>query len=485
MSEYVMRTGSGTGLATRFLAVTTRPALTASLLLFGDLTALLVSGALAVGLRHLLDGGFNPVVYIPLWPVAGLFVLVYALVGLYPGVGLAPAEELRRLTLATTLVYLVLGAGTFLFKEGDAYSRAVFLGAWAFSVVLVPLSRALVRHLFAKKKWWGYPVLVLGAGKTGRMVVRTLKRQPGLGLKPVAVLDDDPEKHGALEGVPVVGGVELAPVIARELGIRHAIVAMPGVPRGKLLDLLEQYGGVFPHLVLIPDLFGFSSLWVSAQDLGGVLGLEVRQRLLFASPRILKRVMDVAIGAVGGLLLSPLLAAIAILIKMDSPGAVLYGHTRIGQGGRRFIAWKFRSMVVDADRVLEEYLAKRPELREEWERDQKLKNDPRVTRVGRILRKLSLDELPQLWNVIKGEMSLVGPRPIVQDELAKYGDKGTFYLKVKPGMTGLWQVSGRNDISYKERVELDVYYVRNWSVWLDLYILARTVWVVLFGKGAY
>jgi len=184
-------------------------------------------------------------------------------------------------------------------------------------------------------------------------------------------------------------------------------------------------------------------------------------------------------------LISPLLAAIAILIKMNSPGPVFFGQQRIGQGGRRFIAWKFRSMVVDADRVLKEYLAKRPDLREEWERDQKLKNDPRVTRVGRILRKLSLDELPQLWNVIKGEMSLVGPRPIVQDELAKYGDKGTFYLKVKPGMTGLWQVSGRNDISYKERVELDVYYVRNWSVWLDLYILARTVWVVLFGKGAY
>ena len=480
-----MRSGLGLGSATRFLTVTTRPTLTALLLLFSDLAALLASGAFAVGLRHLLDGGFNPVVYVPLWPVAGLFVLVYALVGLYPGVGLAPAEELRRLTLATTLVYLVLGAGTFLFKEGDAYSRAVFLGAWAFSVVLVPLSRALVRHLFARQKWWGYPVLVLGAGKTGRMVVQALMRQPGLGLKPVAVLDDDPEKHGALEGVPVVGGVELAPVLARELGIRHAIVAMPGVPRGKLLDLLEQYGGVFPHLVLIPDLFGFSSLWVSARDLGGVLGLEVRQRLLLASPRILKRVMDVAIAAVGGLLISPLLAAIAILIKMDSPGAVLYGHTRIGQGGRRFIAWKFRSMVVDADRVLEEYLAKRPELYEEWERDHKLKNDPRVTRVGRILRKLSLDELPQLWNVIKGEMSLVGPRPIVQDELAKYGDKGTFYLKVRPGMTGLWQVSGRNDISYEERVELDVYYVRNWSVWLDLYILARTVWVVLFGKGAY
>ncbi len=480
-----MRAGPGIGSTTRFLTVTTRPALTASLLLLSDLAALLASGALAVSLRHLLDGGFNPAVYVPLWPMAGLFVLVYALVGLYPGVGLAPAEELRRLTLATTLVYLVLGAGTFLFKEGDAYSRAVFLGAWAFSVVLVPLGRALVRHLFASKKWWGYPVVVLGAGKTGRMVVRALHRQPGLGLKPVAVLDDDPEKQGALEGVPVVGGVELAPVLARELGIRHAIVAMPGVPRPRLLDLIERYGNVFSHLILIPDLFGFSSLWVSAQDLGGVLGLEVRQRLLLPGPRLVKRVIDVLAALAVGVLISPFLLLIALFIKLDSPGRVFYGHTRIGQGGRRFKAWKFRSMVKDADRVLKEYLETHPELREEWERDQKLKNDPRVTRVGRILRKTSLDELPQLWNVLKGEMSLVGPRPIVQEELAKYGDKGAFYLKAKPGMTGLWQVSGRNDTSYQERVELDVYYVRNWSVWLDIYILARTVWVVVFGKGAY
>lgn len=142
-------------------------------------------------------------------------------------------------------------------------------------------------------------------------------------------------------------------------------------------------------------------------------------------------------------------------------------------------------MVKDADEVLKEYLEKHPELREEWERDQKLRSDPRVTRIGRILRQTSLDELPQLWNVLRGEMSLVGPRPIVQDEVIKYGEKFALYIKVKPGMTGLWQVSGRNDTTYQERVNLDTYYIRNWSLWLDLYILARTAWVVLTRKGAY
>ncbi|WP_338064767.1 exopolysaccharide biosynthesis polyprenyl glycosylphosphotransferase [Thermus parvatiensis] len=207
--------------------------------------------------------------------------------------------------------------------------------------------------------------------------------------------------------------------------------------------------------------------------------------MLLPGPRLAKRIIDVGLSLIGGLLLLPFLALIAILIKLDSPGPVLYGHTRIGQNGRRFKAWKFRSMVKDADKVLKEYLEKHPELREEWERDQKLRSDPRVTRIGRILRQTSLDELPQLWNVLRGEMSLVGPRPIVQDEVIKYGEKFALYIKVKPGMTGLWQVSGRNDTTYQERVNLDIYYIRNWSLWLDLYILARTVWVVLTRKGAY
>jgi len=465
--------------------VRTRPWAMGLLLLASDLAALVLAGAASVGLRRWWDGGVDPGLYLSLWPLLGVFALFYALAGLYPGVGVAPAEELRRIAQATTLVYLLLGVATFMFKEGETYSRAVFLTAWAFSVALVPLGRALIRYLFARREWWGYPVAVLGAGETGRMVLRSLQRQPGLGLKPVAVLDDDPEKHGLLEGVPVVGGIELAPVLARELGVQYAIIAMPGVPRAKLLEILEEYGNTFTHLLLIPDLFGFSSLWVSTRDLGGMLGLEVRQQLLLPGKRLTKRALDLGLAVVMGLIISPLLVLIAFLIKLESPGPVIYGHLRIGQGGRQFKAWKFRSMVQDADRVLREYLERHPELREEWERDHKLRSDPRVTRVGRFLRKTSLDELPQLWNVLRGEMSLVGPRPIVTEEIKKYDDKFTLYTKVKPGITGLWQVSGRNNTTYEERVNLDTYYVRNWSPWLDLYILARTAWVVLTREGAY
>jgi Undecaprenyl-phosphate galactose phosphotransferase WbaP len=183
--------------------------------------------------------------------------------------------------------------------------------------------------------------------------------------------------------------------------------------------------------------------------------------------------------------LLPLLALIAFAIRCNSAGPALFAHERIGRGGRTFRALKFRTMVVDADEALKQVLARDPALRAEWRQFHKLKRDPRVTRVGAFLRKSSLDELPQLWNVIVGEMSLVGPRPIVADEVAKYRKAYAYYQRVRPGMTGMWQISGRNDTSYAERVRLDTYYVRHGSVWLDLYILAMTVGVVLKRNGAY
>ena len=178
-------------------------------------------------------------------------------------------------------------------------------------------------------------------------------------------------------------------------------------------------------------------------------------------------------------------AIVVLLMKIESRGPVIYRHERVGHRGRRFFAWKFRTMVDDAEEVLFRHFEQRPDLRDEWARKHKLRSDPRVTRVGKWLRRLSLDELPQLWNVLKGDMSIVGPRPIVEEETARYNGHLVDYLAVRPGLTGLWQVSGRNDLSYETRVALDSHYVRNWSVWLDMYILARTVDVVARGKGAY
>lgn len=467
------------------LTLSTRSWPTYAVMIGADLLALGLAGAIAVQTRLVLEGQFHPSLYWQLWPVLGLFILAYAIVGLYPGVAISPVDEMRWICLTTTLMHLVLAAMVFMRREGEIYSRGVFILAWVLSVLLVIVCRALARLIFARKRWWGYPTMILGAGKTGRMVIRTLKRRPSIGLKPVLVLDDNPEKHGSLQGVPVVGGVELAPTLARSRKIPYAIVAMPGVPRDRLLELLERYGSSFAHLLVIPDLFEFSSLWVEAKDMGGVLGLEIRQRLLLPGPRFAKFSIDLAATLIGGLFILPVIGLIALLIKLDSPGPIFYSQTRIGQGGQPFRAWKFRTMVQQADYALKDYLEKHPDLREAWERDQKLRYDPRVTRVGRFLRRTSLDELPQLWNILRGEMSLVGPRPIVDEEIPRYGDKFLLYTKVIPGLTGLWQVSGRNNITYEERVSLDAYYVRNWSVWLDMYILLRTIWVVLTGEGAY
>lgn len=449
-------------------------------------TLALIGGSMGgVYLRLLLDGEFHPALYWQLWPLLGLFLLAYAASGLYPGVGVSPVDELRRICLSTTLTYLALGAGIFLFREGETYSRGVFLLAWLFSLLGVLLGRFLMRQLFAHRCWWGYPVLILGGGKTGELVIQTLKHQPGFGLKPLAVLDDNLSTRDEVAGIPVLGPLSLAPVLAIERDIHYAIVAMPGVRRDRLLTILEHYGRTFAHLLIIPDLFGLASLWVMPKDLGGILGLEVRQRLLLPGPRLSKALLDRGLALLLGILVLPLIILIALLVRLSSPGPIFYGQVRLGQGGRPFTAWKFRSMISNAGTVLEHYLEHHPELRVYWEQDHKLKRDPRVTPIGRLLRRTSLDELPQLWNVLLGQMSLVGPRPIVDEEVWRYAEKFELYTKVLPGITGLWQVSGRNNVSYDERVNLDAYYVRNWSVWLDIYILIRTVWVVLLGDGAY
>jgi lipopolysaccharide/colanic/teichoic acid biosynthesis glycosyltransferase len=189
------------------------------------------------------------------------------------------------------------------------------------------------------------------------------------------------------------------------------------------------------------------------------------------------------------MLASPLIISISILIilgiKITSPGPLFYGHSRYGKNGKLFKAWKFRTMIVDADKKLKDMLERDPVMREEWERDAKLKNDPRVTGFGKLLRKTSMDELPQLWNIFVGEMSLVGPRPVTAPEIEKYGERAGYILSITPGLSGMWQISGRSNTSYEERMLLDTYYIQNWSIWLDLWIIVKTIGVVCYGKGAY
>ena len=454
-------------------------------LIASDLVSLLVSVAIGLAAKAVWQGIPEWEPYLRLWPLLFVFVSVYALAGLYSGVSISPPEELQRATFSSALVFVALAAATVSLRGGTKYLTWTALLAMTLSIVMLPLCRALARRFFAKKAWWGSPAVVFGAGPVGQRAVKAMLDEPGLGLKPVAVVDDDPENRSTVHGVPVMSGFELALTVPDTYKFSYAVFALSGVDGQGVISLAERYGLRFSRILMIPDLAHFSTLWVNAKSVGGMLGLEVCQQACVAERQWPKRVLDLTLTLLGSALVLPLIALIALWIKVDSRGPVFYSQQRIGQDGRKFHAWKFRSMVRNADQVLSRCLALDPRLREEWERDHKLKDDPRITTAGRFLRRTSLDELPQLWNVLMDEMSLVGPRPIVQAEIPKYGNKFDVYTKVKSGITGLWQISGRNDTSYEERVDLDAFYVRNWSVWLDFYILFRTIETVIFRKGAY
>jgi Undecaprenyl-phosphate galactose phosphotransferase WbaP len=462
-----------------------KPGLAASLLGLGDLGA--VSFALfgSVLVRHWAGGNFELSLYLRVFPVLGIFMMAYALFGLYPGVTCNPVAEIRRATGATTAVFLTLAVLTLLFRVVDVYSRLVFLMAWLVALVAVPLTRAAVRSLFAHKSWWGYSVVIFGAGGIVRDLVRSIREQPKLGLRAVAIVERGYPAGTVIEGVPVVQRVEDVPMAHRNFSISRGVVATSGLRPEELSEILNSRAVCLPNLLIAPGLEGVSSLETEATDVCRLLMLQTRNRLLMPWPRLAKRALDLACTTALAFIVFPLAAIIAMLIKVNSRGPVFYGHSRIGRDGRRITIWKFRTMVENASRVLEWHLRAHPEMAIEWRQHHKLRHDPRVTRLGRFLRRTSLDELPQLWNVFRGDMSLVGPRPIVTEEIEKYREAYRLYTRVRPGLTGLWQVSGRNDTSYDERVALDTYYVRNWSPWLDVYLLARTVTAVLARAGAY
>ncbi len=411
---------------------------------------------------------FRTEFYVRLWPVLLLFPSAYAASGLYPGFGRNPADELRKLSIGTSVVYAALAVTIFLLKDAATYSRGTFLLAWCNTLILVPLFRTVMRSVCSRKPWWGHAVVIVGARRVSVAIAANLESQPELGFKPVAICEDP----------------RLAAFVARDRRVRHVILAMSEMPRETVRAFFEECSDCFSDVIVIPDLAGFSSLWAEPRDLRGMLGLEIQQKLLVPRARRLKRVIDILLVLAFGVVALPLIVAIASLIRLTSPGPAFFGQCRYGRKGQPFVAWKFRSMAANASHVLEQCLASDPALREEWRRSHKLRNDPRVTRIGRWLRQTSLDELPQFWNILVGQMSFVGPRPIVADEIARYGDSYSLYKKVTPGLTGLWQVSGRNNISYEQRVSLDLYYVRNWSLWLDLHVLARTVKVVVLRDGA-
>jgi Undecaprenyl-phosphate galactose phosphotransferase WbaP len=315
-------------------------------------------------------------------------------------------------------------------------------------------------------------------------VYHWLIQHPHLGLRPVGVIGDPISLDAGEDDAWFAGPWSSTSDVAEKRNVFWAVVVPSENHSKSVSSLIADYLYTIPQVHVLSELTGLPDYW-NPQQLDGLSGIHLQQNLMLPMPRLTKRCLDMFAALIGCFILLPLFLVLSVWVKASSRGPVFYGHKRIGRYGKSFKAWKFRTMFENSNLVLQQYLDENPKLLEEWQRDHKLRYDPRVTRVGRFLRKTSLDELPQLWNVIRGQMSLVGPRPIVTDEIIKYGPYYGLYTVVKPGITGLWQVSGRNNTTYDERVQLDAYYVRNWSPWLDVVLLLKTIRIVLFARGAY
>jgi Undecaprenyl-phosphate galactose phosphotransferase WbaP len=364
----------------------------------------------------------------------------------------------------------------------------LFVGLlWIFSIVLVTLSRYLFAHILNWASVGSVPVLLVGAGKTANLVLQGIRDDVGLNFNVIGYVDDAGPQEENVGNLPYLGTFGQVVEVIDKTQVQDVCIAAPGLTPDKLNSLIHTIQPHVRNLSFVPDLIGLPVNGIEVDSLFNerLMFMSLKNNLARPYNRFIKRIFDLVLTTLGVVVLSPVFLLLAVLIKLDSRGPVIFAHQRIGKNGKLFPCLKFRTMCVDADKKLKEYLAANPEARKEWEAEFKLKDDPRVTRVGKVLRKTSLDELPQLFNVLIGQMSLVGPRPIVTAEIPKYGPYIKDFYMVHPGITGMWQVNGRSDTTYEERVQMDSWYVRNWDVWLDIMLLWRTFGVVLQHKGAY
>ena len=401
--------------------------------------------------------------------------------GSYVSVVAHPALEMQRSARVVFIVFAGGAAGALAFGQNPA--AALLVGTYgALGVTLVPLVRSGARIVLGRRGWWGTPVAVLASTEGGEAVVDALRRWPEVGLRPVLLLEENPAEVGWRDGV-WRDDVSRASSYAMEYGLKQAVLVMPDRPAHRRADDLRRYTKFFDRVFVTGSDPGFGTVCAAAIPSSGVVGQVVRDAGRAPLYQSGKRGVDILGSLLLLLLLSPVFLVIGLLIRIDSHGPVFYRQRRMGRGGMGYYVHKFRTMHVDADAHLQRILSADPDRHAEYREFHKLADDPRVTGVGRYLRLLSLDELPQLWNVLEGEMSLVGPRAYIPSEIVDMEGLERVVLQTRPGITGLWQVSGRNALSFSARVQLDVHYVHSSSSWLDLYIITRTLPVVLRREG--
>lgn len=483
--EIAETTSINPALITRPVVATGPPFSYARRRLFNAFIFVVADAAALIGsilLATTITAGGVPVESFPKWGwfLLGLWFPGTMLFRVLPDWGLGPVESLRRYTLLMMLVYGSTTMTVFIYRDLPN-DFAPLLLAFAFSLGAVPFLRIKLKRFMVHRRWWGVPTVVYGGGPSTTQILKLLTREQGLGYQAVGLFTDDAD-NGAREcGVDVLGGTHLvhnaAPV---------AVLVMPSFGRTRATEMLEGPLARYRKVIVIPDMVELPSLWVNPRDLQGMLGLEIRCNLCSPFAGFVKRSFDVAAVVLTAPLWVPLCLLLALLIWAEDRHHPLFLQERVGAGGRRFKTWKFRTMAPNAEAILEKALEEDEALREEWTTTFKLKKDPRITRAGKMLRRYSLDELPQLVNVLRGDMSLVGPRPLPTYHYHSLPRRvQTLRARVRPGITGLWQVSGRSDAGTEGMLLWDPYYVRNWSLWLDTVILIRTTRIVVNGAGAY
>lgn len=421
------------------------------------------------------------------WMLAAIpfWVAIFAFMGLYrPQNLLGGTREYARVFNAATLSIFMMIAVGFLFPDDLVFARGWVFLVWVTDFVFIATGRFAARRMvYALRKQGRFqnPAVIASGNAEARMLTEQFFQNKTSGLRIIGYLEEAPNQ--SLQGLaPWLGTLENLETIVTRYGIVDIIIPSSAFTQQQIVALFRQYGTMKDvNLRLSSGLYEIITTGMAVQEVGMVPLVTVHKVRMTGWSRVLKLLLDYAITIPAVVLSLPLFALIALAIRMDSPGPVIYRRRVMGVNGRQFDAFKFRTMRLNADDLIEN----NPELKREYEASFKIRNDPRVTRVGSLLRKTSMDELPQLWNVLRNEMSLVGPRMISPAELGKYDQWDLNLLTVKPGLTGLWQVRGRSDVSYEERIRMDMYYIRNWNIWLDLQLLMQTIPAVLSRRGAY
>jgi exopolysaccharide biosynthesis polyprenyl glycosylphosphotransferase len=412
-----------------------------------------------------------------LWPVIFVLLSVYDYRN-RPGL----IEQLERVVIAISVATLVF-AGALYFTFRDV-PRLLFGYFFLVDLVLLVGLRLLIPLLLGRARGESdaVRVLIVGAGKLGKQVAQAIDQREPSGFKAVGYLDDDPEKQGTRPGgLPVLGKLGEASTVVQREGVDEVILALPLRAHRKMVRLITDLERLPVDVKVVPDLFDLALHRASIDHLGGIPLIGLRDSALDGFQRMAKRIFDLAIAIPLTILLSPFLLLVTILIRLDSRGPVIFRQERVGENCKLFSMYKFRSMVADAEARLDDVVQET----EDGQILHKRRTDPRVTRVGRVLRRASVDELPQLFNVIKGEMSLVGPRPELPFLVERYEPWQRKRFAIPPGITGWWQIRGRSDRPMHLHVQDDLYYIQNYSLLLDLQILSKTIGVVIRGRGAY